>query len=55
VAQWWTRLQELSPQQRMDAIEALERSQGGEGGNNSGGGSGRPRRRRRRRPPAASQ
>jgi len=56
VAQWWTKLQELSPQQRMDAIEALERAQGGGGGREGGGGggSGRPRRRRRRRPPAAS-
>jgi poly(A) polymerase len=51
VAQWWTQLQEISPQQRVEAVEALERSQGQQGG---GGGSGRPRRRRRRRPPAAS-
>jgi poly(A) polymerase len=51
VAQWWTQLQEISPQQRAEAVEALERSQGQQGG---GGGSGRPRRRRRRRPPAAS-
>jgi poly(A) polymerase len=51
VAQWWTKLQEISPQQRAEAVEALERSQGQQGG---GGGTGRPRRRRRRRPPAAS-
>jgi poly(A) polymerase len=51
VAQWWTKLQEISPQQRTEAIEALERAQGHQP---SGGGSGRPRRRRRRRPPAAS-
>ena len=57
VAQWWTKLQEISPQQRTEAIEALERAQGRQGagsGSEGGGGSGRPRRRRRRRPPAAS-
>lgn len=53
VAQWWTKLQEISPQQRTEAIEALERAQGRHDAG-SGGGSGRPRRRRRRRPPAAS-
>jgi poly(A) polymerase len=53
VAQWWTKLQEISPQQRAEAVDALERSQGQQGGGGGGGG-GRPRRRRRRRPPAAS-
>ena len=55
VAQWWTKLQEISPQQRAEAVEALERAQGQQGGGGGGGGGGgRPRRRRRRRPPAAS-
>ena len=55
VAQWWTQLQEISPQQRIEAVEALERAQGRQGpvSGGTGGGGGRPRR-RRRRPPAAS-
>jgi poly(A) polymerase len=53
VAEWWTKLQEISPQQRQEAVEALERSQGQQGGGGGGGGARRPRR-RRRRPPAAS-
>ncbi|MEO8307889.1 MAG: polynucleotide adenylyltransferase PcnB [Pseudomonadota bacterium] len=50
VAQWWTQLQEISPQQRQEAVEALERSQGQQ----QGGASRSRRPRRRRRPPAAS-
>ena len=64
-AQWWTRLQEVSPPQRAQMIEQLERAtarlglgSGGNGesapaGEGEGGGSGgAPRRRRRRRRPA---
>ena len=48
-ADWWTRLQEANPAERLQMAEALERSPRAQGA--SGGEPGdRPRRRRRRRP-----
>jgi poly(A) polymerase len=59
-AQWWHRLQEVSPEERAQMIEQLERSQSRQAGGQGGGqghdgeesGGGAPRRRRRRRRPA---
>jgi poly(A) polymerase len=55
-AQWWHRLQEVSPEERAQMIDQLERSQsrqgGGQGNEGEEGGGGAPRRRRRRRRPA---
>jgi poly(A) polymerase len=57
---WWTRLQEANPQERMDMALALERARGSRGESTAGGDveqggeDGRPRRRRRRRRPSSA-
>jgi hypothetical protein len=54
-AQWWTRLQEVTPEQRAQMIEQLERATARLGGGSAShegdaeAGAGPPRRRRRRR------
>jgi poly(A) polymerase len=58
VADWWTALQSVSPQQRQEMAQALEAARGrsgrAEGGEPDAGGD-RPRRRRRRRRPAGPE
>ncbi len=54
MADWWTRLQEVSPQERGEMADALSgQSQRMDGPPRSGGGAGGQRRRRRRRRPSA--
>ena len=56
MAQWWTRLQEVSAEERGEMADSLtgqaQRNDGPPRSNNSGGGSGGGRRRRRRRRPS---
>jgi poly(A) polymerase len=56
MAQWWTRLQEVSAEERGQMADSLtgqaQRNDGPPRSNNSGGGSGGGRRRRRRRRPS---
>jgi poly(A) polymerase len=54
IAQWWTQLQELGPEQRIERIDALTAGGGSDmraraSASGEGGGTHRPRRRRRRR------
>jgi poly(A) polymerase len=54
-ADWWTRLQEVSPEERNRMVEQLERAHGQQGGREEGEAGetdNGPRRRRRRRRPA---
>ena len=47
IAQWWTTLQSVSPEEREQMVAAIPQS--GSGGGSGGDATGRPRRRRRRR------